>query len=345
MPTRKLVVRYEQDLELFPDRWHRIGVCVFAAFLVGFPLVASDYWLGISLDAMVAVVGAVAMMILTGFAGQVSLGHAAFIGLGAYTVSILGSIYGVPFWLALPVAGVVSTLVGLSVGPFALRLEGLYLAIVTVGLLFLVQHGIKQGVEPYFDQDSFLASMHLWFVSDPAERAGLGAFFDDALFFGVTVSFKQKLYILFIVLTLGVIWISRNIQYSRIGRAMMAVRDRDTTAAVLGVNPAHVKFVAFGVSSFLAGIAGGMYAFAHPTISLDVTTGAPFSLTMSVLYLAMVVLGGVGTTFGAVWGAVCSPSCSRWPRSSDTSCPFPTPSAQSSKGRSSSSRRCAYSWC
>ena len=189
-------------------------------------------------------------------------------------------------------------------GPFALRLEGLYLAIVTVGLLFLVQHGIKQGVEPYFDQDSFLASMHLWFVSDPTERAGLGAFFDDALFFGVTVSFKQKLYVLFIVLTLGVIWISRNIQYSRIGRAMMAVRDRDTTAAVLGVNPAHVKFVAFGVSSFLAGIAGGMYAVAHPTISLDVTTGAPFSLTMSVLYLAMVVLGGVGTTFGAVWGAV-----------------------------------------
>ena len=85
---------------------------------------------------------------------------------------------------------------------------------------------------------------------------------------------------------------------------MMAVRDRDTIAAVLGVNPTRTKFIAFGVSSFLAGIAGAMYAYAHPTIALDVTTGEPFSLTMSVLYLAMVVLGGIGTTFGAVAGAL-----------------------------------------
>jgi len=304
MPTRKLVVDYEQDLALFPDRWHKIGLVVFLLLAVIFPTVASEYWLGISLDTMIAIVGAVAMMILTGFAGQISLGHAAFIGVGAYTAAILGSIYGVPFWLSLPAAGVVATLVGLTVGPFALRLEGLYLAIVTVGLLFLVQHSIKQGIEPLYDKDSFLTSMHVWFVTDPTERAGLGSFFNDSLVFGYTISFKQKLYIFFIVLTLFVVWISRNIQRSRIGRAMMSVRDRDTIAAVLGINPARVKFIAFGISSFLAGMAGAMYAYAHPTISLDVTTGEPFSLTMSVLYLAMVVLGGIGTTFGAVWGAI-----------------------------------------
>ena len=304
MPTRKLVVRYEQDLTLFPDRWHKIGLGVLIPLTVIFPTIASEYWLGISLDTMIAIVGSVAMMILTGFAGQVSLGHAAFIGVGAYTAAILGNIYGIPFWLALPIAGVIATLVGLTVGPFALRLEGLYLAIVTVGLLFLVQHTIKQGIEPFYDQDSFLSSMHIWFVSDPQERSGLGSFFEDTYCFGYTFSFKQKLYILFLVLTMLVIWVSRNIQRSRIGRAMMSVRDRDTTAAVLGINPARVKFVAFGVSSFLAGIAGAMYAYAHPTISLDVTTGEPFSLTLSVLYLAMVVLGGIGTTFGAVWGAI-----------------------------------------
>ena len=304
MPTRKLVVRYEQDLTLFPDRWHKIGLGVLIPLAVIFPILASEYWLGISLDTMIAIVGAVAMMILTGFAGQVSLGHAAFIAVGAYTAAILGHLYGVPFWLALPIAGVVATLVGLTVGPFALRLEGLYLAIVTVGLLFLVQHTIKQGVEPFYDQDSFLSSMHIWFVSDPQERSGLGSFFEDTSCFGYTLSFKQKLYLLFLVLTTLVVWVSRNIQRSRIGRAMMSVRDRDTTAAVLGINPARVKFIAFGVSSFLAGVAGAMYAYAHPTISLDVTTGEPFSLTMSVLYLAMVVLGGIGTTFGAVWGAI-----------------------------------------
>ena len=304
MPTRKLVVRYEQDLTLFPDRWHKIGLVTISLLAVIFPIVASDYWLGISLDTMIAIVGAIAMMILTGFAGQVSLGHAAFLGVGAYTAAILGSVYGIPFWITLPLAGVMSTLVGLTVGPFALRLEGLYLAIVTVGLLFLVQHTIKQGIEPFYDKDSFLVSMHTWFVSDPEERSGLGRFFEDSDFFGCIFSFKQKLYLFFIALTTGVVWVSRNIQRSRIGRAMMSVRDRDNTAAVLGINPTRVKFVAFGVSSFLAGVAGAMYAYAHPTISLDVTTGEPFSLTMSVLYLAMVVLGGIGTTFGAVWGAI-----------------------------------------
>ena len=304
MPTRKLVVHYEQDLHLFPDRWHRVGLLVFGLAMAVFPMVASEYWLGIGLDTMIAIVGAVAMMILTGFAGQVSLGHAAFIAIGAYTAAILGSIYGFPFWLSLPIAGVVATVIGLTIGPFALRLEGLYLAIVTVGLLFLVQHSIKQGVEPLYEKDSFLASMHLWFVDDPQERAGLGQFFEDSTIFSMTVTFKQKLYCVFISISLLVVWISWNIQHSRIGRAMMAVRDRDTVAAVLGVNPARVKFVAFGLSSFIAGMAGAMYAFAHPTISLDVTTGEPFSLTMSVLYLAMVVLGGIGTTFGAFWGAI-----------------------------------------
>ena len=90
MPTRKLVIEYGQDLELFPDRWHRIGVLCIGTFLMVFPMFASEHWLGISLDAMVAVVGSIAMMVLTGFTGQVSLGHAAFLAVGAYTVAILG---------------------------------------------------------------------------------------------------------------------------------------------------------------------------------------------------------------------------------------------------------------
>jgi branched-chain amino acid transport system permease protein len=304
MPTRPLLLRYEQDLDIFADLWHRVGVVCFIIATLAFPVVASEYWLGISLDAMIAVVGSVALMILTGYAGQVSLGHAAFMGVGAYTTAILGSFYGVPFWLALPIAGLVATAVGLMVGPFALRLEGLYLAIVTVGLLFMVQHVIKQGVEPYFGRDSFLTSMHTWFVIDPSERLGLGSFYSDVELAGLRLTIKHKLYVLFMVLSVGVAGMAYRIEHSRTGRAMMAVRDRDTLAAVLGVNPVRIKFIAFGVSSFLAGVAGGMYAFAHPTLALDITTGEPFSLTMSVMYLAMIVLGGVGTLFGAIWGAL-----------------------------------------
>jgi len=304
MPTKKLVIRYEQDLQLFPDFWQKAGLVFALVGLLSFPFFASEYWLGIGNEALIMIVGAIALMILTGFAGQVSLGHAAFLAVGAYTVSILGSHYGVPFWLAIPAAGLLAALVGLAVGPFALRLEGLYLAIVTVGLLFLVQHSIKNGVEEVYEAQSFTASMHSWFVEAGEERAGLGSFFQDSSFFGLVLSFKQKLYLLFLLLAGITLWVGRNLANSTTGRAMMAVRDRDTTAAVIGVNPARTKFIAFGLSSFFAGVAGAMYAYKNTTLYLDAGTGEPFSLGMSVSFLAMVVLGGVGTMFGAVWGAL-----------------------------------------
>jgi len=292
MPTKKLVTRYLDDLALFPDRYHKIGVVLAVIGAVALPFLMGDYGLDIAHKGLIAVVGATGMMILTGFCGQISLGHAAFLAIGGYTVAILGGTFGVPFWLALPVGGVLAAAVGLMVGPFALRLEGLYLAIVTIGLLFLVEHVLRNGLEIAFAKDYLSVPMHSWFGSAPDDV--LGSFREDgALHAG------QKLYFLFLVIALGTIWVSKNLQRSHTGRAMMAVRDRDMAAEVLGVNAAHSKFVAFGLSSFFAGIAGGMYAFAHPVLTLE-----PFNLQMSVEYVAMVILGGVGTTFGAVWGAL-----------------------------------------
>jgi len=235
--------------------------------------------------------------VLTGFCGQVSLGHAAFLALGAFTTGVLGAHLGLPFWALIPAAGLVAALVGLLVGPFALRLEGLYLAIVTVGLLFLVEHLLRNGLEVAIDADYVTAPMHTWFATP--EPYALGRFHDDTTLFGVTLKSPQKLYLLFVVLGAVTVWIARNIARTHTGRAMMAVRDRDLAAAALGVNPARAKFISFGVSSFLAGVAGAMYAFAHPVVTLE-----PFGLKMSVDYIAMVVLGGVGTVFGAVWGAL-----------------------------------------
>ena len=293
MPTRSLVTRYEDDLALFPDAWAKAGVALAAIVLAAVPLVAGDYGLTIANNAMIAVVGAVAMMILTGFCGQVSLGHAAFLALGGYTVAILGGSFDVPFWLALPAGGLVAAAVGLAIGPFALRLEGLYLAIVTVGLLFLVQHGLRNGLDMAYGKDYLAVPMH-WTGAE-----GGASFRDATSLLGVTIRPDQKIYLLFVAITLATVKIGYNIGHSNIGRAMMAVRDRDLAAASLGVSPARTKLVAFGVSSFLAGIAGAMYAFAHPILTLE-----PFNLKMSVEYVAMVVLGGVGTIFGAVWGAL-----------------------------------------
>jgi branched-chain amino acid transport system permease protein len=292
MPTRSLVTRYTDDLALFPDRYQRIGLVLASIAVLAFPFLATDHGLMVAHSGMIAVVGAVGMMILTGFCGQISLGHAAFLAVGAHVAALLGSQLGLPFWLVIPCAGFVAALVGLLVGPFALRLEGLYLAIVTVGLLFVVEHVLRNGLEMTLGRDYLNVPMHNWFGGDPIDP--LGAFRSDGL-----LTSEQKLYFLFAFITGFAIWVSKNIQRSHTGRAMMAVRDRDQAAEVLGVNQTRTKFIAFGLSSFFAGVAGAMYAFAHPVITLE-----PFGLKMSVEFIAMVVLGGVGTTFGAFWGAL-----------------------------------------
>jgi branched-chain amino acid transport system permease protein len=298
MPTKPLVTSYRQDQQLFPDLWHKIGLSLAAIFCLAYPFLAEGQWLTVANLALIAVVGAVGMMILTGFAGQISLGHAAFLAVGAYTVGTLGFHWQVPFWLALPAAGLISAAVGLAVGPFALRLRGLYLAIVTLGLLFLVEHVLLAFPDLTGGVTGISVPMHSWFVS-AEEASTFGSFTEPLTIAGYEFGFDQKLYFLFLAIALVAAFTSKNIARSNSGRAMIAVRDHDLAAAVLGVNPGKTKTIAFGISSFFAGIAGAMYAFQQQYI-----TAEPFNLAMSVEYIAIIVLGGIGTTFGAVAGAI-----------------------------------------
>ena len=296
MPTRPLVTSYRQDLALFPDRWHHLGIALTALVLIALPFVASPYWLTIANDTMVTIVAAVAMMILTGYTGQISLGHAAFIALGAYTAGVFGGMH-LPFWLAIPAAGCIAAGVGLLVGPFALRLEGLYLAIVTLGLLYLVAHLLMSLPELTGGASGLEVPMHAWF----AEEGALSMSLQEPLeLFGVSLSFEQQLYGIFLAVVLVTAYVSKNIQRSNTGRAMMAVRDHDLAAAVLGVDPARTKLIAFAVSSFFAGVAGALYGFQTQYLAVETTA----SLHMSVLYVAIIVFGGLGTTFGAIAGAI-----------------------------------------
>ncbi len=162
----------------------------------------------------------------------------------------------------------------------------------------MVDQGLRNGLAIAYGKDYLNVPMSLGF-GVPAEGQ-LGPFRTvSELAGGLTLRPDQKLYCVFVALTAAVVWIGRNIGRSNLGRAMMAVRDRDMAAAALGVDPARTKLIAFAVSSFLAGVAGAMYACAHPVLTLE-----PFSLKMSVEYVAMIVLGGIGTIFGAVWGAL-----------------------------------------
>lgn len=294
MPTKTLVTSYEQDQRLFRDMWHKVGIVLFVIAALIFPFVASAKWMTVGNLALVAVVGSIGLMILTGFAGQISLGHAAFLAVGAYTCAVFGNHLALPFWLCIPAAGVLAALVGLAIGPFALRLRGLYLAIVTIGLLFLVAHVLHSFPELTGGVSGISVPM-LWGFS--AESA---SFHDTWTVGPIELTSARKLYFLFLLIAIATTYASKNIQRSDLGRSMIAVRDHDLAAAVLGVNPARVKIIAFGLSSFFAGIAGAMFAYQQQYITIE----PPFDLAMSVNYIAMVVLGGVGTTFGAVAGAL-----------------------------------------
>ncbi|MEM9489057.1 MAG: branched-chain amino acid ABC transporter permease [Myxococcota bacterium] len=296
MPTRKLVTRYRDDLAIFPDMWHKFGLVLGVALALTYPFLVDDRWLIIGNLALVAVVGSISLMVLTGFAGQISLGHAGLLAVGAYAAAILGMRYHLPFWLILPVAGLLATAVGLAVGVFALRLEGLYLAIVTIGLLYLVRHMLLAMPDLTGGIAGIEVPIYLLFGENEADAASRY----DAVHIGpLTFEFGHKLYFGFLIVATAVAWMVKNLARSDHGRAMMAVRDHDLAAAVLGVNPARAKILSFAISSFLAGVAGAMLAAQQQYITVD-----PFHLDMSIAYIAMIILGGVGTVFGAVAGAI-----------------------------------------
>jgi branched-chain amino acid transport system permease protein len=198
----------------------------------------------------------------------------------------------------LPAAGLAAAAVGLLVGPFALRLEGLYLAIVTIGLLFLVNHVLLSLPALTGGVAGIAVPVHAWFAGPDARAVST---FGEPLRLGaLTLGFEQQLYALFATVAAAAVLGARNLQRSGAGRAMMAVRDHDLAAAVMGVDPARAKIAAFGLSSFLAGVAGAMFGFQQQYITVD----PPFNLLMSVQYIAIIVLGGIGTVFGAVAGAL-----------------------------------------
>jgi branched-chain amino acid transport system permease protein len=293
MPTKPLSVRYEDDLRLLASRWRQAGMVLAVLFALVFPLRASSLWLTLGAEILVFMVGAVGLMILTGFTGQISLGHAAFIGIGGYTAAILGGTFGVPFWLIIPVAGLLAAAVGLAVGPFALRLKGLYLAIVTLGLVFLVAHVLRSFPE-WTGGLSGLAVPMLWWFDGPTVSTL------DVSILGTQLSSAILKYYIFLVVAALAVLFATNLRRSHTGRAMAAVRDRDVAAAVMGVDVARTKYAAFGVSSFLAGVAGAMFAWEAQFLTIDATV----NLIISIEYIAIIVIGGIGTVVGAVLGSI-----------------------------------------
>jgi len=270
---------YLEDEKIFQSLFVKIWLAVLLVFLAVFPLLADAYMLYVANLIGFAIIAAVGLNLLTGFTGQISLGHAAFVGVGGYAAAVLITRFGAPFWLALPLAGLVSALIGLVIGIPSLRVKGLYLCIATLASQFILEYvfvhweSVTRGIRG---------------INVPPPRFGGFVFDTEASFYYITL-----------VVMLMCVGFARNLVRTKWGRAFVAVRDRDLAAEIIGINLFRYKLVAFGVSSFYAGIAGGLWVS-----FMKVVTPEHFPFSLSIQYLAMIIVGGLGTILGSIFGAI-----------------------------------------
>lgn len=274
---------YYEDIRLFKTGVVLFWTVVLLLFLFTFPLFAPNYYVYLLNIIMVHIILAVGLNILVGSTGQISLGHAGFFAIGAYGTALLMAKLQIPFILAIVAAAFIAAFFGFILGLPALRLEGPYLAIASLGFGLTIMH-IIGGI------DLFGGRMG---VKVPPLDLGISQL-------GISWILKndfQKYYLILIttiVMAVG----ARNILKTRVGRSFVAIRDSDIAAEVIGVNLTIYKTLAFAVSAFYAGIAGGLFGFV-----LGFFDPFTFNMILSIIFLVMVVVGGLGTITGAIMGA------------------------------------------
>ena len=287
----RLVTDYGRELQLMGTPLKRLGVVVLAIVWLGAPLYLTDFPLSVLNLAGIFVVGTIGLNLLTGYTGQVSLGHAFFMAIGAYVWAHFGGELGMSMLVWLPLSAVVGGLVGLVVGPFALRLRGNYLAIVSLGLVFI-------GIHIWKNFESVTGG-GIGFTGKDRGAYLAGLNFEHLELAGRTYTVDQSYFWLIWAVVALVALLAKNIVRSRPGRAMQAIRDRDVAAAVIGVNLARYKVGAFVLSSALAAVSGALYGSYLNFVNPD-----HWNLFLSIQFIAMVIVGGVGTIFGSILGGL-----------------------------------------
>ncbi|MGI9615224.1 MAG: branched-chain amino acid ABC transporter permease [Acidimicrobiales bacterium] len=275
---------------LWRSGWQRAGL--FLGFLIYAlaPFVLTDFQLSVVDYAGVAAVGAIGLNVLTGYTGQISLGHGFFLGAGAYTAAYVGGEWELPLPVWLAGAALLGAAIGFVVGPFALRLRGSYLAIITLGLVFIGQHVFENWT-------SVTGGLTGRVVSAPVALGPID--FAELSLFGRDMSRDAGYFYLIWGVVALVALLVKNLIRTRLGRAFQAVRDRDAAAEVIGVRLARTKVLSFAVSSSLAAMAGALYGSYQRFVNPE-----EFGLFLSIEYVAMIVIGGIATIYGPVLGAL-----------------------------------------
>ncbi len=270
---------YREDMKVFQTFWVKCWLLLFIIALLTLPFWADPYIVYMTNICGIAIIAALGLNILTGLTGQISLGHSAFVALGAYTSAIMAGRLDLPFWLTIPAGGLVAALFGIGLGFPCLRLKGLYLAMATMSFGVVVEYAITHWES---------LTMGVRGISVPAP-----------VFLGFTLSDPSQLFFLIIVIVGLHISAAKNLARTRVGRAFVAIRDRDVAAEVIGVNLTKYKVMAFAISSFYGGVAGALYAYSTSYLHPE-----NFTLLLSIEYIAMIIVGGLGSILGSVLGAV-----------------------------------------
>ncbi|QOR64667.1 branched-chain amino acid ABC transporter permease [Cytobacillus suaedae] len=272
-------VNYKQDMKIWKITRVRMRIYAIVLLFAIFPLISSDYIVGLATLCGIAAIGAIGLNILTGFTGQISIGVGAFLGVGGYTSAVLTVKLGLSFWIAMPTAGLITALIGALFGIPSLRLKGLYLAIATLAAQVIILFVISRW-------DSLTGGTAGMVLSRPS----IGGF--------MFASEKSYYYLMFVVLLITTVF-TLNLFRSRVGRAFIAVRDRDIAAEVMGIDIFKYKVLAFSISSFFVGIAGALLGHYTMIVSPEL-----YSITVSIEFLAMILVGGLGSVFGSIYGAI-----------------------------------------
>jgi len=279
LPSGTRNYSYAQDMAILRTKTHWALFIIFLALLFAAPLYLGNYWLGVANLIGITLIAATGLNILVGYCGQLSIGHAGFIAVGAYTAAILTNRLELPFLVGLICAGFTAGLIGLIFGIPSVRVKGFYLAITTIAAQFIIIWVINHW-----------SAVTGGFVGIKVPYASIGGF--------VFRSEASQFYLIISIAVLAT-FLAKNLARTRVGRAFIAIRDNDLAAQVMGINLFYYKLLAFFIGCFLAGIAGSLLAH-----WIGFMNAEQFSLTESILYIGMIIIGGLGTTLGPILGVV-----------------------------------------
>ncbi|MCP4666443.1 MAG: branched-chain amino acid ABC transporter permease, partial [Deltaproteobacteria bacterium] len=271
---------YLKELTIFETDFGRLWMLIGLMLLFGvIPFITSAYVLYILNTIAIYAIAVVGLNLLIGYTGQISLGHGAFFGVGAYAGAILATKAGLPFWVSVPAAGVITAVIGMVFGLPSARLKHLYLLIATLAGQFILEYVFTQ-----------------W---EALTGGAEGISVVGATLFGLDLGNDRTFYFVIFGSFAVMTWMAVNLVRTRFGRAFIAIRDNDRAAEGMGIPIFRYKLLSFGISSFYAGFAGALFAFYMISI-----TPEPFNLWLSIEFIAMIIIGGLGSIPGSVFGAV-----------------------------------------